>query len=221
MLHALAIVIGIGFLDAANPATIVPSLYLAAGPNGVKSLAGFIAGFASANLALGVAIALGPGEAIKRHIPHASDHARHLIELSAGCFLLLVAAALWWQRGRVSHQVAAGTKHLDRNSVLLGAGLAIVEIPTAVPYFAAIAVVVASGQPALMQVALLAVFNFVFLLPVIVLLGLRMLAGERSRAWLFRLRGRIDTWLATLAPALVAVVGLILIAIGGIGLLRE
>ena len=72
-----------------------------------------------------------------------------------------------------------------------------------------------------MQVALLAVFNLVFLLPVIVLLGLRMLAGERSRAWLFRLRGKIDRWLATLAPALVAVVGLILIAIGGIGLLRE
>ncbi len=220
MLHALAIVIGIGLLDSANPATIVPGLYLAAGPNGVKSLAGFLAGFAAANLALGIAIALGPGEAIKRHIPHAGDHSRHLLELTAGLLLLLVAAALWWQRDRVSHQVAAGTKHLDRNSVLLGAGIAIVEIPTAVPYFAAIAVVVASGQRASMQIVLLAVFNLVLLLPVIVLLGLRMLAGERSRAWLFRLRGKIDAWLATLAPALVAVVGLVLLALGAVGLLR-
>ncbi len=220
MLHALAIVIGIGLLDSANPATIVPGLYLAAGPNGVKSLAGFLAGFAAANLALGIAIALGPGEAIKRHIPHAGDHSRHLLELTAGLLLLLVAAALWWQRERVSHQVTAGTKHLDRNSLLLGAGLAIVEIPTAVPYFAAIAVVVASGQRASMQIVLLAAFNLVLLLPVIVLLGLRMLAGERSRAWLFRLRGKIDAWLATLAPALVAVVGLVLLALGAVGLLR-
>ena len=59
--HALAIVIGIGLVDSANPATIVPALYLAAGPNGVKSLAGFIAGFAAANLALGVADRARPG----------------------------------------------------------------------------------------------------------------------------------------------------------------
>ena len=221
MHHALAIVIGIGLLDSANPATVVPALYLAAGPNGVKSVAGFLAGFAAANMALGVVLALGPGEAIKRHIPHAGDHTRHVVELAAGGLLLVVAAALWWQRHRVSHHVAAGTKHLDRNSLLLGAGIAVVEIPTAVPYFAAIAVIVGSGERAATEVLLLAVFNLCFLLPVIVLLGLRMLAGERSRAWLFRLRGRIDAWLATLAPALVAVVGLVLVVTGGLGLLRE
>jgi cytochrome c biogenesis protein CcdA len=219
--HALALVIGIGLLDAANPATVVPALYLAAGPNGVKSVAGFLGGFAAANMALGVLLALGPGEAIKRHIPHAGDHTKHVIELAAGGFLLALAAALWWQRHRVSHQVAAGTKHLDRNSLLLGAGIAVVELPTALPYFAAIAVIVGSGQRAAIEVLLLAVFNLCFLLPVIVLLGLRMLAGERSRAWLFRLRGRVDAWLATLAPALVAVVGLALVVVGGIGLLRE
>jgi cytochrome c biogenesis protein CcdA len=221
MQHALALVIGIGLLDAANPATVVPALYLAAGPNGVKSVAGFLAGFAAANMALGVLLTLGPGEAIKRHIPHAGDHTKHAIELAAGGLLLIVAAALWWQRHRVSHQVAAGTKHLDRNSLLLGAGIAVVEIPTAVPYFAAIAVIVGSGQRAATEVLLLAIFNLCFLLPVIVLLGLRMLAGERSRAWLFRLRGRIDAWLATLAPALVAVVGLALVVVGGVGLLRD
>ena len=221
MQHALALVIGIGLLDSANPATLVPALYLAAGPNGVKSVAGFLAGFAAANMALGVVLALGPGEAIKRHIPHVGDHTKHVAELAAGGFLLLVAAALWWQRHRVSHHVAAGTKHLDRNSLLLGAGIAVVELPTAVPYFAAIAVVVGSGQPAANEVLLLAVFNLCFLLPVIVLLGLRMLAGERSRAWLFRLRGRIDAWLATLAPALVALVGLALAVFGAVGLLRE
>jgi cytochrome c biogenesis protein CcdA len=219
--HALAIVIGIGLVDAANPATFVPALYLAAGPNGVKSVAGFLAGFAATNLALGVVLALGPGDAIKRHVPHAGDHTKHVIELVAGGLLLLVAAALWWQRHRVAHHVAAGTKHLDRNALLLGAGIAVVEIPTAVPYFAAIAVVVGSGQPAATQVLLLAVFNLCFLLPVIALLVLRMLAGDRSRAWLLRMRGRIDAWLATLAPALVALVGLVLVAVGAVGLLRE
>jgi cytochrome c biogenesis protein CcdA len=219
--HALAIVIGIGLLDAANPATLVPALYLATGPNGVKSLAGFLAGFGAANLALGVAIALGPGGAIKRHVPHVGEHTKHLLELGAGGLLLVVAAALWWQRHRVSHQVTRGTQHLDRNALVLGAGIAVVEIPTALPYFAAIAVVVGSGAHAAGQVLLLAVFNLCFLLPVLVLLGLRMLAGERARAWLFRLRGRIDGWLASLAPALVAVIGLVLVSLGAVGLLRE
>lgn len=221
MQHALAIVAGIAVVDSANPATIVPALYLAAGPNGVKSLAGFLIGFVGANLALGAAIVLGPGQAIKNHIPHASDHTRYLIELTVGGLILLAAAALWWQRERVSHQVAAGTKHLDRNSILLGAGIAVVEIPTALPYFAAIAVIVASREPVLTQVLLLAVFNLFFVLPVIVLLVLRAFAGERSQAWLLRMRGKIDGWLATLAPALVAAVGLVLVAIGAFGLLRE
>jgi cytochrome c biogenesis protein CcdA len=198
----------------------VPALYLAAGPNGVKTVAGFLAGFAAANMALGVVLALGPGEAIKRHVPHAGEHTKQVIELSIGAVLLVVAAALWWQRSRVSHQVAAGTKHLDRNALLLGAGIAVVEIPTALPYFAAIAVIVGSSHGAVTQVLLLAIFNLCFLLPVIALLGLRMLAGERSRAWLFRLRGRVDAWLATLAPALVAIVGAALVAIGAVGLLR-
>jgi cytochrome c biogenesis protein CcdA len=219
--HALAIVIGIGLVDSANPATIVPALYLAAGDRAVKSLAGFLVGVFVTNLVLGAVIALGPGDAIKRHVPHAGAHTRHLIELTAGGLLLVVAAALWWQRSRVSHHVAAGTKHLDRNSLLLGAGLTVVELPTALPYFAAIAVAVGSGQPAAGQVLLLAVFNVCFLLPVVGILGLRMLAGERSRAWLVRLRGHVDRWLATLAPGLVALLGAALLVIGAVGLLEE
>jgi cytochrome c biogenesis protein CcdA len=221
MQHALAIVVGIGLVDSANPATIVPALYLAAGPGAVKSLAGFLAGVFVTNLALGVLIALGPGEAVRRHIPHAGAHTRHLLELTAGGLLLIVAAVLWWQRGRLSRHIASGTKHLDRNSLLLGAGIAVVELPTALPYFAAIAVVVGSGQSAANQVLLLAVFNACFLLPVAAMLGLRMLAGERSAAWLARVRAHVDRWLATLAPGLVALAGLALIAVGTIGLLRE
>jgi len=219
--HALAIVIGIGLLDSANPVTIVPAIYLAAGPNGVKGVAGFLLGFGVTNLALGVVLALGPGEAIRSHVPHAGEHVRHLIELGVGGVLLVVGAALWWHRHRVAGHVAAGTKHLDRNAILLGAGLALVEIPTALPYFAAIAVVVSSGESAATQVLMLAVFNLCFLLPVFAILAFRALAGERSRAWLRRVRGKVDTWLATLAPVLVAGAGLVLVVIGAVGLLRE
>jgi cytochrome c biogenesis protein CcdA len=219
--HALAIVIGIGLLDSANPTTIVPAIYLAAGPNGVKTVAGFLAGYGLTNLALGVVLALGPGEAIRSHVPHAGVHARHLIEIGVGGALLVIGAALWWQRHRVAGHVAAGTKRLDRNAILLGAGLAVVEIPTAFPYFAAIAVVVSSGESAVGQVLLLVVFNLCFLLPVSVILVVRALSGERSRAWLRRMRGSVDTWLATLAPVLVAGAGLVLVAIGTVGLLRE
>src|SRR5689334_19451946 len=103
MNHLLAVVIGVGLVDSANPSTIVPALYLAAGRHAVKSLAGFTAGIFTANLVAGVIVALGPGKAIMAALPHPGEHARHLVELAAGGLALLLALVLWLQRERVAH----------------------------------------------------------------------------------------------------------------------
>jgi cytochrome c biogenesis protein CcdA len=219
--HLLAIVIGVGLVDSANPSTIVPALYIAAGGHAVKGLAGFIAGVFVTNLVAGVLIALGPGEAIMAAVPHPGDHARHLIEISAGGFALVVAAVLWFQRERVAHHVTTSADRFDRSSFLVGAGIILVELPTAIPYFAVIATVVGSNRSAATQVLLLAVFNLCFVLPLAAIFGLRTLAGERSLGFLTRIRGSVDRFLATLAPALVAIVGLLLIGVGVYGILRE
>jgi cytochrome c biogenesis protein CcdA len=219
--HVLAIVVLVGIVDSMNPSTIAPALYLGAGGEATRSLVGFIAGVFFTNLAAGVLLALGPGQAVMSHVPHPGDEARHLIELTAGGILVIVGIALWIRRERVSRHVTATTQRIDRSSLLLGAGIVVVELPTALPYFAAIAAVVDSGKSIPTQVVLLAIFNLCFVLPLLAILGLYTLAGEGARRWLRRARANIDRWLATLVPGLVLVIGLALIAIGAYGLLRD
>ena len=221
MLHVLAIVVGIGIVDSLNPSTIAPALYLAAGKAAHRGLAGFIVGVFAANLVLGLLLVLGPGQAIMSRVPHPGDEARHLIELTAGGLLLVLAGALWGKRDRVAHQMTANTERIDRSSAVLGAAIAVAEFPTAIPYFAVIAAVVGSGKAIPVQVALLAIFNLCFVLPLLGVLAVRTFAGERSRLWLEQARANIDRWLATLVPGLVFAVGFVLVVIGAYGLVTD
>jgi cytochrome c biogenesis protein CcdA len=211
--HLLAIVIGVGLADSLNPSTIAPALYLATGRDPTRSLAGFIAGVFSVNFALGALLALGPGQIVMDHVPHPTDHAKHVIEISAGGFLLVVAAALWIKRSSFAHHVT-NTDRLQRSSLYLGGGIALVEFPTALPYFAAIAAVVGSGKGIPTQVGLLAIFNVCFVLPLLAIFALRTFAGERTQTFLGKARNRVDSWLATLVPGIVGLIGVALIAVG-------
>jgi cytochrome c biogenesis protein CcdA len=219
--HLLAVVIGIGLVDSLNPTTIAPAFYLATGPGGAKSLAGFVSGVFLTNLAAGLLIALGPGQWLMSFVPHPGPHAKHLLELIAGIALLVLAAVLWQQRHRVAHHVRKGGAQLDRSAFVVGAGLVLVELPTAIPYFAVIAAVIGSGEHWTTQVLLLVIFNVCFVVPLLATLAFRVLAGTSAVAWLARVRDRVDVFLAKLAPVLVLLVALGLIGLGAVGLLRE
>ena len=115
----------------------------------------------------------------------------------------------------------SNTDRLQRSSLVVGAGIAIVEFPTAIPYFAVIAAVVESGESIPTQIVLLVLFNVCFLLPLFLILGARVVAGGRVRGWLERMKASVDRFLATLVPGLVLLVGLVVLAIGVYGLVRD
>lgn len=219
MTHLLAIVVGIGVVDSVNPSTVAPALYLAGGGRGARALAAFVTGVFAANLVLGVVVALGPGQAILAAVPHPGPHARHLVETAAGAATLALGLILWLGRERVAEHVLGNAERFDRSALLVGVLIMVFEFPTAIPYFAVIATVVGSGRSPATQVALLAIFNLCFALPVLALLGYRAVAGRSALARLLRLRGRIDRLLALLAPVLVVLVGLALLGVGLAGLL--
>ena len=112
----------------------------------MRGLIGFIVGAYTLNLVAGILLAVGPGQAILAVIPKPGDETRHLLELITGVALLVVAAGLWIGRERVAHHVTANEGRFDRSSLLVGAGIMLFELPTAVPYFAVIAAVVGSGR---------------------------------------------------------------------------
>jgi cytochrome c biogenesis protein CcdA len=153
--------------------------------------------------------------------PRPGEHVRHLIELAAGGVTLVLAAVLWLARGRLSRHVTTLTGRVDRSSLLVGAGIMVLELPTALPYFAVIATIVGSDRPAATQTILLAVFNATFVAPLLALLAARTFAGEGMESRLERLRGTLERRLAALIPALVALVSVALLAIGGYGLLSD
>jgi cytochrome c biogenesis protein CcdA len=106
----------------------------------------------------------------------------------------------------------------ERSAVTLGAGIMAVELPTALPYFAAIAAIVASHLHLAIQIALLVLYNVAFVAPLLALLAARQLAGERAVA---RLDG-IGRWLrergAMLLAGLFALCGVVVGAVGIAGL---
>ena len=165
-------------------------------------------------------MALGPGKYLLDLFPHPGTEAKHLIEITVGGILIILAGILWIKRQSVAKHVS-NTDRLQKSSIVVGAGIAIVEFPTAIPYIAVIAAVVESGHGFLTQVGLLVIFNVCFLLPLLLILGARVIAGDRARLWLERIKASVDRFLATLVPGLVLLVGLVVLAIGVYGLVRD
>ena len=97
------------------------------------------------NFVGGAVIALGPGQAIL-HARSASGHtARYIIETIAGVVMLIAAAVLWRRRKSLARHELPSPSAEGKSSLLLGMTISAVELPTAFPYFAAIAAIVGSG----------------------------------------------------------------------------
>lgn len=221
MLHLIGIVISIGLADSINPSTVAPALYMAAQPNPRRPLAQFTAGAFLVYFLGGSLIALGPGELILSLVPEPDLVVRHLLEVLAGVLLLAVAALLWIHRDRLGRKQLPTFSSQGRASWLLGATIMAIELPTAIPYFGALAAIVGSGLPVPSKLFLILLFNICFIVPQLAILLLLTFAGPRAEVLLLR----VSTFLQRRWPLLLALValvgGLITIGLGATGTYRE
>ena len=146
MLSLIGLVLSIGLADSMNPSTIAPGMYLALGKRATGDLIQFTLGVVAVNFLGGVVIVLGPGEALLALVPKPDHTARYIGETVAGVVMLIGAFVLWHRRHGLAkrHHLPAPPSE-GKSSLLLGATIAVVELPTAFPYFAAIAAIVDSG----------------------------------------------------------------------------
>ncbi len=216
MLTLIVVVVSVGFADSINPSTVGPALYLASYRDGGRSLAGFIVGVFAVSALAGVVLVLGPGRLLVADRP--APHSEHLIEVAAGMVLAVVATGLWLVRSRVAARVAQNERLVGRASILVGAAIMAIELPTALPYFAVIAAVAGSGRSPLTQVILIFAFNLMFVAPLVGVWSVCRLAGRGGLDWLARRREALERHAAEVVPALVFVVAVILVGIGGSGL---
>ena len=217
MLGLLVVVVSIAVGDSLNPSTVAPALYLATTEHPRRQVGGFIVGVFAVNLFAGLLIMLGPGQLLLSLIPRPSAATKHGIELLAGAIILALVAGLWSRRKSFARSKLPTVETKGGSSLALGAGIGAIELPTALPYFAAIAAITESGFSISVRVAMLAVYNVVFILPLVgILLAVEVLGRDASRVL-----GQANRWLQAHWPVLLAgfglIVGLFILALGVIG----
>jgi cytochrome c biogenesis protein CcdA len=151
-------------------------------------------------------------------LDHQSGRPAHIGEIVVGVGALPVAA---WIATRSPQSVAARvpTDLRPLRSLLLGAGITVVDLPTALMYFGAIAIIVAADIPTIESVALLAIFNVAYVAPLIAITVSVAAFGHRAERVLLRARDVVERWSHWFLAAITAGSGVYLIVIG-IGGLR-
>jgi hypothetical protein len=100
---------------------------------------------------------------------------------------------------------------------LLGAGIAAVEFPTAMPYFAAIAVILGSGVALLGKVAMLLIYNVAFMAPVFAILVTLLILGDDAREPLARANRWVQKHWPGVLATLAALIGASVLTVGVVG----
>jgi cytochrome c biogenesis protein CcdA len=219
MLGLAGIVLGVGLADSLNPSTVGPALYLATARRASARVALFTLGVFSLNLAAGIVLALGPGRLLAHVLPRPDRTVRHALELAAGLVLLAIAAALWAARGRLARHELPLREGGRGSALALGASIAAFELPTAAPYLGVIAAIVAADPSVPKTIALLALFCGAFVAPLLAIIAILLVAGDRAAPVLARCGAWLQRrWPAVLA-ALLLLVGAGLTLAGASGLL--
>ncbi len=183
------LVASIAIADSINPSTLVPALWLAGAREG-RGLVGYTLGVFAVYLAGGLVLVLGPGPALIAALHHVGGSIEHGLE-AAGGIGALVFAVFIWRSGRPTPGEPAVAPEARRtpnrspvSAFALGAGIMVIELPTAFMYFGAISAILAGHSSVPGQIALLLVYNVLFVAPLIAIILVRRLAGERGDRWL-------------------------------------
>ena len=221
MLRRVGVAISVGLADSLNPSTVGPALYLATVRKRVWRVTQFTIGVFSVTFAGGLVLTIGPGRLLLGLVPHPQRTVRHVIELVAGVILLLVAVALWRGRRSLARRELPMSSGGGGSALIAGASIAAVELPTALPYFAVIAAIVASNASIPEEIGLLALYNVAFVLPMLAIIVLLLVARERADPWLQKGGAWLQRRWPVVLASLLLFVGSVLAVLGGTGLIKQ
>jgi cytochrome c biogenesis protein CcdA len=201
MLKLSVAVVAIALPDCINPSLIGGELFVATGRRPRRRTAAFTFGAWAVTFTFGLALVLGLGDLILALVPKPSAPVKYGLVAGAGLVLVISGVVLWVRRrDLVSGKAGHHRSEPHEPAALIGAGIAGLELFTAFPYFAAIALIVGSGVSNAGKLWLLLLYCVVYTLPLIAVVVTIALAGERAE----RLLGRIGDWMFAHWPAVVA-----------------
>jgi cytochrome c biogenesis protein CcdA len=218
VLRLIGIVISIGLADSLNPTTIGPALYFATGERARNRVAEFTAAVFAVYFLGGAAILAGVGSVVRSILPHPHHHITDIVEVGVGVAMVGVAGVLWRHRQRLAQRDPPDFDPHGRSSWVLGASITAVELPTAFPYFAALAAIVGSDVDVVRGLILLLLFNLCFVLPLLCIVAVLTFAPDSSDRLIGAGRDFLQRrWPVVLAAvALIAGVFVILLGVSGL-----
>lgn len=218
MLRVLGLVLSVGLADSMNPSTVAPALYLATGEASLRELIQFTLGVFWVCFVGGGILVFGPGQALLALVPHPSATTRYILELIAGTVMLAGGLLVWRRREPLRRKSLPDAPKGRRGSAMLGATIALVELPTAFPYFAAIAAIVGSGLGITGRLVMLAIYNVCFVAPLLAIIATVAIFGEDAGRILQRARDWLQRHWPELVSGLAVVAGAFILALGVTGL---
>jgi cytochrome c biogenesis protein CcdA len=218
VLKILALVVTVALGDSLNPSTIGPALFIASGERARIALFEFTLAVFVVHFAGGAILLLGPGHLLLSFVNKLAPTTRDALELAAGLALLLAGTVIWHQRHRLAQKRLPSPNPRRKSSIVLGATIIAIELPTAFPYFAAITAILGAADDTPAQLSLLAVYNLCFILPLAAILLTLLLAGERADERLIRVREITDRRWPEAFAAVLFVLGLAVAGFAGVAL---
>jgi cytochrome c biogenesis protein CcdA len=216
-------VVAIALPDCINPSLIGAELLLVPGQHpGRRTLAFTLSAF-TVTLLVGFLLALGLGDLIVSILPKPSATLKYALITAAGLVLGVGGAIVWIRRNALASSEPAddAARESHGSPVLLGASIAGIELLTAFPYFAAIAMIVGSSVSTPSKVFLVVLYCVVYTLPLIAIAIVCMLIGNRAEEVLRPVSGwMLARWPVVVGP-LAITIGLIVAVYGIVNLLQN
>ena len=194
----------LALVDSINPSAIVVTLLLlsTAGSRAHVQVPVYVGTIFATYFLLGVLMVLGVGALL----PTVSEEAGFVIQIVIG--LALLTYGLTGSRRRASEPTTVRPSAGSYAAlVLLGVTVTVMELPTAVPYFGAIALISEAELSARSWVPLLVVYNVIFVLPPLALLAGHMVLKDRLAQSYAALTERLERGARDTAQLIASLVG--------------
>ena len=201
------------------PIALVPILTLLASRRPMLSTGAFLVGIFASYLAIGVAIMFGLQgvfEAGRDYFqkwwadPEAPEY---VVQIIVGAVLALVG---WWfsapPKEKSEKNVAPDVSPVGAFAFAVGINL--VGAPGAIPYFAAIDKVLHADLSPALSVFALAIYNLTFTAPLIVIVIVKSLLGEKAEPLLNRFNDFMTNWGRRIVMVLIFALGVLLVVDG-------
>lgn len=205
-------ILGLAIVDSINPSAIAVTLYLVTKKKFTAQVLAYVLGIFCTYLTIGVLLTLGLSSLLGIFGEIFKSEAAYWVQLVVG--VMLLAYAVFGNPFASKQPKPERRPSSQKLSALfmLGVGISVVEFATALPYLAAIGILIQLDIALIFKVFILLGYNIVMVLPPLLLLVAARFGAERWQAKFEWLRQKVAKGAQEALYWLFGIVGLFLIA---------